>query len=98
MRKTFYIFLLFTTGFLFAEYKNTNGVASDKSFGDMLQWIRSDIEPEITKIELSSDWQKLNLSEDDNYAIWIGHSTFLIKKSGVTILTDPIFCKKSITF
>jgi N-acyl-phosphatidylethanolamine-hydrolysing phospholipase D len=93
MRKTFYIFLLFTTGFLFAEYKNTNGVASDKSFGDMLQWIRSDIEPAITKIELSSDWQKLNLSEDDNYAIWIGHSTFLIKKNGVTILTDPIFSK-----
>ncbi len=98
MRKTFYIFLLFTTGFLFAEYKNTNGVASDKSFGDMLQWIRSDIEPEITKIELSSDWQKLNLSEDDNYAIWIGHSTFLIKKSGVTILTDPIFAKRASPF
>src|SRR5210317_171107 len=98
MRKTFYIFLLFTTGFLFAEYKNTNGVASDKSFGDMLQWIRSDIEPEITKIELSSDWQKLNLYEDDNYAIWIGHSTFLIKKNGVTILTDPIFSKRASPF
>jgi L-ascorbate metabolism protein UlaG (beta-lactamase superfamily) len=98
MYKTFYIFLLFTTGFLFAEYKNTNGVASDKSFGDMLQWIRSDIEPEITKIELSSDWQKLNLSEDDNYAIWIGHSTFLIKKNGVTILTDPIFSKRASPF
>ena len=98
MRKTFYIFLLFTTGFLFAEYKNTNGVASDKSFGDMLQCIRSDIEPEITKIELSSDWQKLNLSEDDNYAIWIGHSTFLIKKNGVTIITDPIFSKRASPF
>ncbi|MDA7690049.1 MBL fold metallo-hydrolase [Gammaproteobacteria bacterium] len=98
MYKTFYIFLLFSTGFLFAEYKNTNGVASDKSFGDMLQWIRSDIEPEITKIELSSDWQKLNLSEDDNYAIWIGHSTFLIKKNGVTILTDPIFSKRASPF
>ncbi|MDC3375621.1 MBL fold metallo-hydrolase [Gammaproteobacteria bacterium] len=98
MRKTFYIFLLFTTGFLFAEYKNTNGVASDKSFGDMLQWIRSDTEPEITKIELSLDWQKLNLSEDDNYAIWIGHSTFLIKKNGVTILTDPIFSKRASPF
>ncbi len=98
MRKTFYIFLLFTTGFLFAEYKNTNGVASDKSFGDMLQWIRSDIEPEITKIELSLDWQKLNLSEDDNYAIWIGHSTFLIKKNGVTIITDPIFSKRASPF
>ena len=98
MNKLFYIFLLVTSSFLFAEYKNTNGVASDKTFGDMLKWIRSDIEPEITKIELSLDWQKLNLSEDDNYAIWIGHSTFLIKKNGVTILTDPIFSKRASPF
>ena len=98
MHKIFYIFLILTTSFLFAEYKNTNGIASDKSFGDMLKWIRSDVEPEITKIELSSDWQKLNLSEDDNYAIWIGHSTFLIKKNGVTIITDPIFSKRASPF
>ena len=98
MRTFLYIFLLLTSSFLFAEYKNTNGIASDKTFGDMLKWISSDIEPEITKIELSSDWQKLNLSEDDNYAVWIGHSTFLIKKNGVTILTDPIFSKRASPF
>ena len=98
MHKTLYIFLLITSGLLFAEYKNTNGVASDKSFGDMLKWVRSDIVPEITKIEISSDWKEINLSEDDNYAIWIGHSTFLIKKNGVTILTDPIFSKRASPF
>ena len=98
MRTFFYIFLLLTSGFLFADYKNTNGIVSDKSFGDMLKWIRSDVEPEITKIDLSSDWQKLNLSEDDNYAVWIGHSTFLIKKNGVTILTDPIFSERASPF
>ena len=98
MRTFFYIFLLLTTGFLFAEYKNTNGIAFDKSFGDMLKWIRSSVEPEITKIDLSSDWQKLNLSKDDNYAVWIGHSTFLIKKNGVTILTDPIFSERASPF
>lgn len=98
MYKTLYIFLLITSGLLFAEYKNTNGVASDKSFGDMLKWIRSDEVPEITKIEISSDWKEINLSEDDNYAIWIGHSTFLIKKNGVTILTDPIFSKRASPF
>ena len=98
MRTFLYIFLLLISSFLFAEYKNTNGVASDKTFSDMLKWIRSDIEPEITKIELSSEWQKLNLSEDDNYAVWIGHSTFLIKKNGVTILTDPIFSKRASPF
>jgi len=98
MYKTLYIFLLITSGLLFAEYKNTNGVASDKSFGDMLKWIRSDVVPEITKIEISSDWEEINLLEDDNYAIWIGHSTFLIKKNGVTILTDPIFSKRASPF
>ena len=95
MKKTLYVILLITSGFLFAEYKNTNGVASDKSFGDMLKWIRSDVEPAITKIEISSEWQNLDLSKDDNYAIWIGHSTFLIKKNGVTILTDPIFSDRA---
>ena len=97
MYKTLYIFLLITSGLLFVEYKNTNGVASDKSFGDMLKWIRSDVVPEITKIEISSDWEEINLSEDDNYAVWIGHSTSLIKKNGVTILTIQFF-QKSITF
>jgi L-ascorbate metabolism protein UlaG (beta-lactamase superfamily) len=86
------------SGFSYAEYKNTNGVASEKSLADMLKWIRSDIHPEITKIELSSEWQKLNLLKDDNYAIWIGHSTFLIKKNGITILTDPIFSERASPF
>ena len=98
MQKIYFIFLILVSGFLFAEYKNTNGVASDKSFADMLKWIRSDIEPKITKIEISSEWQKLNLLEDDNYAVWIGHSTFLIKKNGVSILTDPIFSKRASPF
>jgi N-acyl-phosphatidylethanolamine-hydrolysing phospholipase D len=98
MQKIYFILLLVLSGFLFAEYKNTNGVASEKSFADMLKWIRSDIEPEISKIELSSEWQKLNLLQDDNYAVWIGHSTFLIKKNGVTILTDPIFSERASPF
>ena len=95
MKKFLFVILLLSSELILAEYKNTNGVASDKSFGDMLKWIRSDIEPAITKIELSSEWQNIDLSKDDNYAIWIGHSTFLIKKNGVTILTDPIFSNRA---
>jgi N-acyl-phosphatidylethanolamine-hydrolysing phospholipase D len=98
MKKFLFVILLLSSELTLAEYKNTNGVASDKSFGDMLKWIRSDIEPVITKIELSSEWQNLDLSKDDNYAIWIGHSTFLIKKNGVTILTDPIFSNRASPF
>ena len=98
MKKFLFVILLLSSELMLAEYKNTNGVASDKSFGDMLKWIRSDIEPVITKIELSSEWQNLDLSKDDNYAIWIGHSTFLIKKNGITILTDPIFSNRASPF
>ena len=89
---------LFISVSLFAEFKNTNGESLDKTFSDMIKWIRSDIEPEISSIEISSDWKNLNLEEDDDYVIWIGHSTFLIKKDGTTILTDPVFSDRASPF
>ena len=93
----FFIFLIIPCALL-GEYKNTNGVALEKSFLDMLKWVRSDQEPVLTTIKLSSEWEDLNLLEDDNYVVWIGHSTFLIKKNGVTILTDPIFSDRASPF
>jgi len=94
----FLIVLLFTSLQITAEYKNSNGVALKKPINDMVRWMRSDQEPIITKINISSDWKSIDLSNDDNYAIWIGHSTFLIKKEGLTILTDPIFSDRASPF
>jgi len=94
----FLIILILTSFHLEAEYKNSNGVALEKSFNDMVRWMRSDQEPIITKIELSSEWKSIDLYNNDNYAIWIGHSTFLIKKEGLTILTDPIFSDRASPF
>ncbi len=94
----FLIILIFTSFNLTAEYKNSNGVALEKSFNDMVRWMRSDQEPIITKIEISSEWKSIDLYNNDNYAIWIGHSTFLIKKEGLTILTDPIFSDRASPF
>ena len=94
----FLIILFFTSFHLTAEYKNSNGVALDKSFNDMVRWMRSEQEPIITKIEISSEWKNIDLYNNDNYAIWIGHSTFLIKKEGLTILTDPIFSDRASPF
>jgi len=88
-------FIIFTSFNLSADFKNTNGKALEKSLGQMLEWMGSDIEPEITKIKLSDQWETIDLLNDDNYVIWVGHSTFLIKKSGVTILTDPIFSERA---
>ena len=88
-------FIIFTSFNLSADFKNTNGKALEKSLGQMLEWMGSDIKPEITKIKLSDQWKTIDLLNDDNYVIWVGHSTFLIKKSGVTILTDPIFSERA---
>ena len=83
---------------LFAEYTNSNGKALEKPFKDLIRWVRSDVEPKLAQIDVSSDWQTINLNEADNYIIWIGHSTFLIKKEGITILTDPVFSDRASPF
>ena len=98
MSKFLLLLFLSISSDLIAEYKNTSGMALEKSFSDMMKWIRSDQEPVLSSIEISSEWRELNLLEDDNYAIWIGHSTFLIKKNGITILTDPIFSERASPF
>jgi len=98
MTKFFLLLFLLVPSELLAEYKNTSGTALEKSFSDIVKWIRSDQEPKLSSIEISSEWEELNLLEDDNYAVWIGHSTFLIKKNGITILTDPIFSDRASPF
>ena len=60
----------------------------------MLKWIRSDKEPVLSSIEISSEWKELNLESDDNYAIWIGHSTYLLKKMELQFLQTQFFQKE----
>lgn len=33
-----------------------------------------------------------------DYAVWIGHSTFLVQSEGITILTDPVWAKRCSPF
>ena len=92
------IFLIFNSSKLFPDYENTNGLPIEKSFQDLIKWSTNDVETKIDYIEISDDWNDLNLEEDNDFAIWIGHSTFLIKKNGITILTDPIFSDRASPF
>ena len=66
MLKNILLLCLFIPGIVLAEYRNTNGTALEKSFSDMLKWIRSDQEPIRQAIAISSDWKELNLLKDDN--------------------------------
>ena len=63
-----------------------------------MQWQRSKIEPNLSYIDISEDWKNYDLETYDNFIIWIGHSTFLIKRNGITIITDPIFSDRASPF
>ena len=83
---------------VFGKFKNTDGEAIDKSIKDLIRWQRNQKKPTLAFIDLSDDWQNINLDIENNYLIWIGHSTFLIKKDGLTILTDPVFSERASPF
>ena len=92
------IFFVFNSSVVLSDYENTNGKPIEKSFQDLLKWATDDIETKIDYIEISNDWESLDFEEDDNYGVWVGHSTFLIKKNGITILTDPVFSDRASPF
>jgi len=96
--KLLLLLILLIPNNIFAEYKNTNGKAIEKPFKDLVKWINSEVNPNLSSIEVSSEWKNINLNQDNDYIIWIGHSTFLIKKAGTVILTDPIFSDRASPF
>ena len=98
MRSSLFLIIFFIPFIFAGEYKNTNGIAIDKPFSDLLKWQRNKDNPVTTSIEVSNAWKKIDLDNDNNYSIWIGHSTFLIKKDDLTILTDPIFSERASPF
>ena len=87
--------LIFNSDNIFSEYKNTNGKPIEKSFQDLIKWSVNNVETKIDYIKISEEWKDINFEEDDGFAVWIGHSTFLIKKNGYTILTDPVFSERA---
>jgi beta-lactamase superfamily II metal-dependent hydrolase len=98
MRNSLFLIIFFIPFISAGEYKNTNGIAIDKPFSDLLKWQRNKDDPVTTSIEVSDAWKKIDLDNGNNYSIWIGHSTFLIKKDDLTILTDPIFSERASPF
>ena len=98
MLRYLFLALLVIPTSVFAKYKNTDGEAIDKSIKDLIRWQRNQKKPILAYIDISNDWRNINLETEDNYLIWIGHSTFLIKKDSLTILTDPVFSDRASPF
>ena len=82
----------------FANFENSNGEQINKSLKDLIRWQRNQNKPNLSYIDISDQWKEINLKKDKNYTIWIGHSTFLIKKDNTTILTDPVFSDRASPF
>ena len=78
-RAIFFVLVLFSFD-LHSKYTNTNGTEINKSIKDLIRWQRNQQKPIISSIEMSDEWKDIDLLNDTNYLIWIGHSTFLIKK------------------
>ena len=87
--------LFFSITLVSETFTNTNQVPNDRSFGDFLKWaLDGKNDPEEIQIEISNQWQLLTF-EDINYAVWIGHATYLINNGDLNILTDPIFSERA---
>ena len=86
----------FYSSYSFADvYKNTNDQQNGKTFGQLMTWVfDGEKGPERVKIETSNQWQEL-APDQTNYAVWVGHATYLINNGDINILTDPIFSKRA---
>ena len=88
--------LIFIANPLSAEtFSNTNDDQNGKSFGQLMSWVfDGEKSPDKIEIETSDQWQALS-GEEEFYAVWIGHATYLINNGDINILTDPIFSKRA---
>lgn len=66
----------------------------ESSFGDLLKWqISKNPQKEEKKAEnrkLSIDFDSNLFQRNEDYLIWLGHASYLIKIHGKTFLTDPL--------
>jgi L-ascorbate metabolism protein UlaG (beta-lactamase superfamily) len=92
----FVVITFFCSSYTNAQtYKNTNEQENGKTFGQLMTWVLDgEKSPERVEIETSTQWQELT-ADQTNYAVWIGHATYLINNGEINILTDPIFSKRA---
>ena len=89
--------IYFSTPISFAEerFSNSDGMKNEKSLSEVLKWSWSREEPKKEFIKTNENINLNSLKDREHYALWIGHSTFLINNGDLTILTDPIFSERA---
>ena len=89
--------IYFSTSMSFAQerFSNSDGMKNEKSLSEVLKWSWSREEPKKEFIKTNENINLNSLKDRQHYALWIGHSTFLINNGDLTILTDPIFSERA---
>ena len=76
-------------------FSNTDSSVVPKKLSDVIDWrMTKEPSPKRVDIEVSNEWQDLD-PQSTHYAIWIGHSSYLINTGDVTVLTDPVFSNRA---
>ena len=76
-------------------FSNTDSSVVPKKLSDVIEWrMTKEPSPKRVDIEVSNEWQDLD-PQSTHYAIWIGHSSYLINTGDVTVLTDPVFSNRA---
>ena len=89
--------IYFSTSMSFAQerFSNSDGMKNEKSLSEVLKWSWSREAPKKEFIKTNENINLNSLKDREHYALWIGHSTFLINNGDLTILTDPIFSERA---
>jgi N-acyl-phosphatidylethanolamine-hydrolysing phospholipase D len=91
----FFFALILQSCSMAETFINNDSTASKKTFSEFIQWrMTKEKSPPRVQIEQSDDWRNLE-SSSANYAVWIGHATYLLNNGDLTIMTDPIFSERA---
>ena len=87
----FFLSLLLISNFVMSEetFTNTNQTSfeSERSLKEFLKWRFTRKQPERIQIETSDDWKQLE-QEPKYYAVWVGHSTYLVNNGCLLYTSD----------
>ena len=91
----FIVFFLLTTLEAQERFTNSDGYRNEKTLRDILKWSWNREEPKKEYIEIKEITDQKFFDNKSLYALWIGHSTFLINNGDITILFDPVFSERA---
>ena len=77
-------------------FRNSNGVAINKKFSELMRWRREAPKVKLLSFPLSENNPAyLQQNRSEATLTWIGHCTLLLQLNGLNILTDPHFSKRA---